>query len=282
MNFSRSLLSAQSALFAVFLIVLTGCGGGNGFPPVVTGFQAKTVQYSQPAVIYIGGNDLRSSMTVDTGGACANPSFASSSSTSLLVLNCTVTQVGDMALKVKDAAGQVVYQTTVVVPKPQVTLTTNSNEVITLELDPAKAPTTVNNFLSYVNSGFYANTLFHRVVPGFVVQAGGFTTGMVAKSGLSAPIVLESNKGLSNLRATVAMARTDAANSATSQFFINLVDNTSLDYQDAERPGYAVFGTVVDGIPVAIRMTTQPTGTVNGYANVPLTEVSITSATQTK
>lgn len=282
MNFSRALFFAQSALFAVFLIVLTGCGGGNGFPPVVTGFQAKSVQYSRSAVIYIGGNDLRGNMTVDTGGACANPSFASSSSTSLLVLNCTVTQVGDMPLKVKDAAGQVVYQTTVVVPKPQVTLTTNSNEVITLELDPAKAPTTVNNFLSYVNSGFYANTLFHRVVPGFVVQAGGFTTGMVAKSGLSAPIALESNKGLSNLRATVAMARSDAANSATSQFFINLVDNTSLDYQDAERPGYAVFGTVVDGMSVAIAMTTQPTGTVNGYANVPLTEVSITSATQTK
>lgn len=291
MIFCRASIFAQTALLAIFLLVLTGCGGGNsGFPPVVTGFQAKSVQYSRTAVIYIGGNDLRSTMTVDTAGACSNPSFASSSSTSMLVLNCTVTQVGDMALKVKDAAGQVVYQTTVFVPKPQVTLTTNSNEVITLELDPAKAPTTVNNFLSYVNSGFYANTLFHRVVPGFVVQAGGFNTGMVAKSELSPPIVLESNKGLSNLRATVAMARLGddpkdpvrSANSATSQFFINLVDNTFLDYQDAERPGYAVFGTVVQGMSVADAMATLPTSTVNGYANVPLTEVTITSATQTK
>ncbi|PIT81681.1 hypothetical protein B9Z40_11455 [Limnohabitans sp. 15K] len=194
-----------------------------------------------------------------------------------------------MPLTVKDAAGQVVWQTTVVVPKPQVTLTTSSG-AITLELDPAKAPITVNNFLSYVNSGFYANTLFHRVVPGFVVQAGGFNTGMVAKSELSPPIVLESNKGLSNLRATVAMARLGddpkdpvrSANSATSQFFINLLDNTFLDYQDAERPGYAVFGTVVQGMSVADAMATLPTSTVNGFANVPLTEVTITSATQTK
>lgn len=273
---------AQWVMALATLYLLSGCGGGaSGFPPVVTAFKAQTVQYSRPAVIYFGGNDLRSNMTVDTGGACTNPSFASSSSTSLLVLNCTVTQVGEMPLTLKDAAGQVVYQTTVVVPKPQVTLTTSAG-AITLELDPAKVPITVNNFLSYVNSGYYASTLFHRVEPGFVVQAGGFTTGMVAKSGLSAPIALESNKGLSNLRATVAMARTGVADSATSQFFINLVDNTSLDYQDADHRGYAVFGTVVQGMSVVDAMITQPTGTVNGYANVPLTDVTITSATQTK
>ena len=275
-------IAFRMALVVVLVTRLSACGGdATSFPPVVTAFKAQTVQYSRPAVIYFGGNDLRSNMTVDTGGACTNPSFASSSSTSLLVLNCTVTQVGDMPLTLKDAAGQVVYQTTVVVPKPQVTLTTSAG-AITLELDPAKVPITVNNFLSYVNSGYYASTLFHRVEPGFVVQAGGFTTGMVGKSGLSAPIALESNKGLSNLRATVAMARTGVADSATSQFFINLADNTSLDYQDADHRGYAVFGTVVQGMSVVDAMTTQTTGTVNGYANVPLTDVTITSATQTK
>jgi len=262
--------------------VLAACGGGTtGFPPVVTAFKAQTVQYSRPAVIYFGGNDLRSNMTVDTGGACTNPSFASSSSTSLLVLNCTVVKVGDMALTLKDAAGNVVYQNTVAVPKPQVTLTTSSG-AITLELDPAKVPATVDNFLSYVNSGFYANTLFHRVIAGFMAQGGGFTTGMVQKSGLSAPIALESDKGLSNLRATVAMARTNDPNSATSQFFINLVDNTFLDYQNASNPGYAVFGTVVQGMDVVDAIGALPTGTVNGYADVPLTDVTITSATQIK
>ena len=263
------------------VLMLSACGGTSGFPPEVTAFKAQTVQYSKTAVIYVGGNDLRSNMTVDTGGACTNPSFASSSSTSLLVVNCTVVKVGDMAFTLKDGNGKVVYQTTVTVPKPQVTLTTSAG-AITLELDPATVPTTVNNFLSYVNSGFYANTLFHRVVPGFVAQGGGFTTGMVQKTGLSAPIALESNKGLSNLRGTVAMARTGVADSATSQFFINLVDNTFLDYQSASNPGYAVFGTVVQGLSVADAMATQPTATVNSYENVPVTEVIITSATQTK
>ena len=270
--------------------MLNACGGGStGFPPVVTAFRAQTVQYSKTAVIYVGGNDLRSNMTVDTGDACTNPSFASSSSTSLLVINCTVVKVGDMAFTLKDGNGKMVYQTTVTVSKPQVTLTTSAG-AITLELDPASVPTTVNNFLNYVNSGFYANTLFHRVVPGFIAQGGGFTAGMVQKTGLSSPIALESNKGLSNLRGTVAMARlgddpadpVGSANSATSQFFINLVDNTFLDYQAAGRPGYAVFGTVVQGLSVADTMATQPTATVNGYENVPVTDVIITSATQIK
>lgn len=263
-------------------LLLWGCGGGTtGFSPVVTAFKAQTVQYSRPAVIYIGGNELRSNMTVDTGGACTSPSFASSSSTTFLTVNCTVVKVGDMAFTLKDGNGNVVYQTTVNVPKPQVTITTSAGD-ITLELDPATVPTTVNNFLSYVNSGFYANTLFHRVIPNFVSQGGGFTTGMVEKTGLNAPIALESNKGLSNLRGTVAMARTGLADSATSQFFINLVDNTSLDYQSPDKRGYAVFGTVVQGLTVADTMATQPTATVNGYENVPVTDVIIISAKQIK
>jgi peptidyl-prolyl cis-trans isomerase A (cyclophilin A) len=151
-----------------------------------------------------------------------------------------------------------------------------------LELDPATVPTTVNNFLSYVKSGFYANTLFHRVIPGFVTQGGGFTTGLVEKPGLKAPIALESNKGLSKLRGTLAMARTGLADSATSQFFINLVDNTSLDYQNPDKLGYAVFGNVVQGLSVVDSMATQPTATVNGYENVPVTDVTITSAKQIK
>ena len=105
---TRFQLTAIRGLWgASALALLTACGGGStGFPPVVTAFKAQTVQYSRPAVIYFGGNDLRSNMTVDTGGACSNPSFASSSSTSLLVLNCTVTQVGDMPLVPASSDGE--------------------------------------------------------------------------------------------------------------------------------------------------------------------------------
>ncbi len=281
---------ASRVLASSLLLLLSACGGGaSDFPPVVTGFKVQSAQYSRTAVIYIGGNDLRSSMTVDTGGACTNPSFSSNSSTSLLVLNCTLVKVGEVPVTVKDGNGNVVYQTTVTVPKPQVTVATSSGD-ITLELDPTAAPITVTNFLNYVHSGYYTSTLFHRVIAGFVVQGGGYTTGLLKKPGQTAPIVLESNKGLSNLRGTIAMARlgddpndpVGSANSATSEFFINLADNTYLDYQTAKAPGYAVFGTVLQGMTVVDDIATQPTGTVGLAKNVPLTDVTITSATQIK
>lgn len=265
--------------------LLNACGGGGatGFPPVVTGFKAQSVQYGRMATLYVGGNDLRSSMTVETSSACTNPALASNSSTTVLVINCAVVAVGDFPLTVKNANGDVVYQTTVTVPKPQVQLTTSIGN-ITLELDPTAAQSTVNNFLSYVYSGYYTNTLFHRVMPGFVAQAGGYTSGMVTKPGQGTPIVLQSNNGLSNLRGTVAMARRADPDydSATSEFFINLVDNTFLNYKNADAPGYTVFATVVQGMDVADNMATLPTGNVGLYANVPITDVTITAAQQIK
>ena len=105
-------------------------------------------------------------------------------------------------------------------PNPQVGIVTSLGSIV-LELDPVAAPITVNIFLNYANSGFYRNTLFHRVITGFMIQGGGYTTGLVKKDGLKDPIVLESNNGLTNLRGTVAMARTNDPNSATSEFFIN-------------------------------------------------------------
>jgi peptidyl-prolyl cis-trans isomerase A (cyclophilin A) len=199
----------------------------------------------------------------------------------LVVLNCTVVKVGAMPLTIKDANGQVIYQTSVTVPQPQVSIATSSGTVL-VELDPAVAPVTVDNFLAYVNSGFYSNTLFHRVIPGFMVQGGGYTTGLVKKAGQLAPITLESNKGLSNLRGTIAMARTDVPNSATSEFFINVVDNQFLDYKNAGSPGYAVFGKVVQGLEVPDAIIAQPTHTLNGFNDVPVADVTITSAKQTQ
>jgi cyclophilin family peptidyl-prolyl cis-trans isomerase len=157
-----------------------------------------------------------------------------------------------------------------------------SKGAITLELDPAKAPISTNNFLSYVGSGFYKDTLFHRVIAGFVVQGGGYTTGMLKRTASVGSIELESNKGLSNLRGTLAMARTNVPNSATSEFFINLVDNLALDYKNAANPGYAVFGKVVQGMDVVDAIAAQPTGVFSGFADVPLTDIAITMAVQTK
>jgi cyclophilin family peptidyl-prolyl cis-trans isomerase len=264
-----------------FGLLLSACGGGSGFAPVVTGVKVQSIQYGKTATIYIGGKDLRSSLTVDSGGACTNPSYASNSNTDTLVLNCVITKAGDFSLNVQSSEGQIIYSSLVNVPLPQVTLITSKGS-ITLELDPNRAPISVNNFLSYVSKGFYLNTLFHRVIPNFVVQGGGYKTGMVKKIDQAGPIELESNKGLSNLRGTLAMARTNLPNSATSEFFINLIDNVSLDFKNTANPGYAVFGKVIQGMNVVDAMATEPTGVLGGFSDVPLSDISVSLALQTK
>lgn len=140
---------------------------------------------------------------------------------------------------------------------PKVELTTDLG-TITLELFPEKAPETVKNFLRYCNDGFYAGTIFHRVIPGFVVQAGGMTFDYVKKETRD-PVVNESQNGLRNQRGTVAMARLPDPDSATSQFFINLNNNTHLD-ATKDAPGYTVFGRVTNGMDVIQKITEEPQG----------------------
>lgn len=268
--------------FAVFCLSLAlgACGGTTGFEPYVSAAKPEFLQYGRTATILLGGRHLRSFLAVESPG-CTNPVFAQNSTTELLVLNCTVTSVGDLPLSVKDPQGKLLYATTLTVPMPQVSLVTSSGNML-LELDPTRAPITVNNFLSYVRLGYYANTLLHRVIAGFVVQGGGYTSGLVKKAGQAGPIALESQNGLSNLRGTLAMARTNDPNSATSEFFVNLVDNLFLDYRDSANPGYAVFGRVVRGLDVLDQIASQPTGVVNGASDVPLSDITITSAVQVR
>jgi cyclophilin family peptidyl-prolyl cis-trans isomerase len=166
------------------------------------------------------------------------------------------------------------------VVNPQVTLQTGLGAIV-IELDPANAPVTVANMLAYANRSFYDGTIFHRVINGFMVQGGGLTPAMDSKSDLYDPIVLESKNGLSNVRGTVAMARTNTPDSATSQFFINQVDNLFLNYSSAASPGYAVFGKVLSGLSVVDELAKVPVGTVGAYADTPLTQEHITSVTQT-
>jgi peptidyl-prolyl cis-trans isomerase A (cyclophilin A) len=151
---------------------------------------------------------------------------------------------------------------------------TSSGEIV-VELYDTYAPQTVANFYNYVSAGFYSNTLIHRVDRDFVIQGGGYTSGMVAKTPLYAPIKLESNNGLSNLRGTLAMARRSDPDSATSQFFFNVNDNTSLDYQSATNPGYAVFGRVISGLPVMDAINVLPTYTYSSTDIEPRTEVLV-------
>ncbi len=160
----------------------------------------------------------------------------------------------------------------------KVNLTTNFG-VIGLELDQAHAPDSVANFLEYVKSGFFNNTVFHRVIDGFMIQGGGFEPGMKQKP-TNAPVKNEADNGLKNDAYTVAMARTSDPNSATAQFFINIADNTFLNHT-APTPqgwGYAVFGKVVEGKDVVDRIRKVKTGTRSMHQDVPLDEVIIEKA----
>jgi len=160
--------------------------------------------------------------------------------------------------------------------QPKVEFTTTLGKFV-VQLDPARAPKTVANFLDYVKSGFYKGTIFHRVIPGFMVQGGGFTPDMKQKP-TRAPIALESQNGLRNLRGTIAMARTSDPNSATSQFFVNVVDNASLDYPKPDGYGYAVFGKVISGMDVIDKIVAVPTKSEGPFQNVPIKPVVIEDA----
>ena len=159
---------------------------------------------------------------------------------------------------------------------PRVAFETSLGRIV-IELAPKEAPKTVDNFLAYVKAGHFDGTVFHRVIPTFMIQAGGFGADMTERS-TRAPIPLESRNGLKNVRGSVAMARRNDPDSATSQFFINVVDNPRLDYPSFDGNGYAVFGKVVEGMDVVDKIKEVPTGSRGPHQNVPLTPVTIKSA----
>jgi peptidyl-prolyl cis-trans isomerase A (cyclophilin A) len=148
---------------------------------------------------------------------------------------------------------------------------------IVLELNAQAAPVTVKNFLEYVQEGFYDGTIFHRVIPDFMIQGGGFTADMEKKQ-THDPIINEANNGLGNERGTIAMARTDDPDSATCQFFINHINNRPLNYVENREPGYAVFGKVIEGMDTVDAIASVQTTTRKGYQNVPVQPVVIKSA----
>jgi cyclophilin family peptidyl-prolyl cis-trans isomerase len=251
---------------AMLLFSLLGCGGGNGDP--VTGVSASNLKYTgalSAVNLTLTGNALDNPVKVSANKTSCTV-FAATSATSRAaqcILSLPTTRKVDIV--VTSNSDYVLYTTTLTAPAPQVTLKTTLGDVV-MELDSVAAPITVKNFLSYVsqNPSFYKDTLFHRVI------------------GLSPAIALESQNGLQNVRGSVAMARTSAADSATAQFFVNLVDNAFLNYSSSSSPGYAVFGKVISGMDVIDSMATKTTQTVGSNQNVPVTDITITSATQTQ
>ncbi len=299
------------ALATLASLTLAGCGGGSK-ESVVPTVSSATVRpagnlgtgegngtYGQKVVITVNGNALDQGITLLSSGCTGMTRLTAApneSGASTAFYECTVSSSGTVQVGVlRDASGILLSTVPITVPDPQVTLAIGNGSSslgnIVLTLNPARAPITVRNFMDYVAAGFYTGTVFHRHSPNFVLQGGGYA-GPLAPTDTSptlkatnAAITLEDNAGLSNLQGTVAMARTNAPNSATSQFFFNLVDNTFLD-RTASARGYAVFATITSGADVVTAMraaTCVPyTAVLPAGDCLPQPNLVITSATQTR
>ena len=302
---ARTLAPAPSTPFLAPLaavtaaLLLAACGGGGSDagspPPTVSSSIATPVRYGEVMTITLVGTNLDQALTLSSNG-CRDFTRSASSTATTATFTCTVS--GATGAQSVTVAGGGITAATVpfTTPVPQVTmLLTNGAGVsgtVVLTLNPDAARITVDNFLAYVRAGFYNGTIFHRYLPGFVLQGGGFNGPMtVGLDSLNAPkptnpaIVLEDNVNASNLRYTVAMARTNVPDSATSQFFVNLGDNTNLD-RAPNRRGYAVFATVTAGRDVIDAVAGAPCsgwGAIFGDGScLPVPNVQIAAATQTR
>ncbi len=238
------------------------------------------LRYGQTSTFTLAGTGLDTGVQVAVGG-CDNLVQLADSNATQRRFTCTPNALLSVGVALSNGVA-LLHESTLPVPVPQVTMATSLGTVV-VELDPAKVKATVDNFLAYVGSGFYNGTLFHRVIRGFVAQGGGFTGvangTLTPQTPLRANIALEVNKGLSNLRGTLAMARGTANNSANSQFYFNAVDNTTLDTLGG---GYAVFGKVVSGQDVLDSMNGLSTRTVGSFGDVPEDDIVLQTATQTQ
>ena len=248
-----------------------------------TPMSVDRLSYGRISVFTIQGSDLDTGIELGVNG-CDNLVVLADSNATQRRFSCKPTAALQVGVALSNGQS-LVFESTQPVPPPQVTMVTSMGTVV-VELDPAKVRLTVDNFLEYVNSGFYNGTIFHRVIGGFVAQGGGFTGvangTLTPQTPLRATIALETNRGLNNLRGTIAMARSTAPNTASSQFFFNAVNNAFLDYRNASEPGYAVFGRVLSGQAVLDDIGNVPTRTVGSFGDVPAADVVLRTATQTQ
>lgn len=280
-------MSARPLFFFCLLALglLSACGGGSDATvavPVAEAIAADRISYGQATQFTLTGSRLAGAASVAVS-RCDDLETSPDVTQTSKVVTCTIKAVGADAVtvSVRDASGALLLSQAFSVPKPQVSLQTNLGTLV-VELAPAQAPVSVDNFLRYVHSGFYKDTVFHRVVTGFVAQGGWINRSPAIQPGQFPPIVLESANGLRNLRGTLGMARTEELNSATSQFYFNLVDNPSLDYASDTNPGYAVFGALVSGVDVLDAIGKTPVASKYGLPAYPVTDIVIESATQTR
>jgi cyclophilin family peptidyl-prolyl cis-trans isomerase len=302
-TFSRDLAFVGSVVQLIGVLVITlllaSCGVGWEEPrtPKLNGATTTTPKYSQTMRVTINGTDLDNGLVVSSQGCTGmtrstTPPFVSSSTQAYYL--CTVSAIGNNEVSIATNTGASLTRTPYSVPLPEVTLTvanTGGGGSVTgdiiLSLRPDKTPITVDNFLAYVNSGFYNGLIFHRVQTNFVIQGGGYPPvvgGQKPDHKQTNPaIALEVNKGLSNVAMTVAMARLPAPNTATSEFFINLVNNVSLDTSSG---GYAVFGSVIAGANTVSAISTAPCTAITDLTAAPectpIPNMIITSAVQTR
>ncbi len=250
------------------------------FSEAVTGLEASDLSVSNGTLLSVDAGADSSTYTVSVSPALG---VASGKIGLTLKAGAVTDASGNQNLAASNSA-QAIDTVAPAAPKPvpllgfdnpQVTIQTSMGTMVA-ELYPTQAPITVANMLAYANAGFYSGTLFHRVIPGFMDQGGGYNA-LGYKTPTYAAITLESNNGLSNLRGTLAMARTAVADSATSQFFINQVDNLFLNYSSTASPGYAVFGKVLAGLDVVDSIAEVP----RNISDKPLTDITITSLQQT-
>lgn len=291
MNQFLTFRSAQRSALLLCIPALVACGAGSSTPTSpVTSITASGAAYGKSTTFTINGTNLPATVTPTVTG-CSSLTLISSTSATSRQFTCVPESVS-VAVTVA-TAGNPSFTTTLAVPRPNVTFVTSSGSII-VELYPEYSPLSVKNFMAYVNSGFYSNTIFHRVISGFMNQGGGFVAnsdGTISqKTATFAPIALESNNGLSNLKYTLAMARTNSPDSATSQFYLNALDNTFLDYKSttAGANGYAVFGKAIAGTAlidsinkVATTSKVVSPGT-SSMTDVPVTTITLQSATQTQ
>ena len=263
-------------------LVLAGCGGSSSAPDLaVSDIAVNQLKYGQISQFTLTGNFSDNEINVSTKN-CKGLALVAGGTTTSKSVTCTISAAGTgvVILEAKLADGTVLKSVSFDVPNPQVSLVTNLGSMV-VELNPTTTPITTDNFLQYVNSKFYDNTIIHRIVTTgiFVAQGGWLSPTPAVQPGQKAAIALEVNKGLSNLKGTIAMARSAELNSATSQFYFNLADNVALDTAGG---GYAVFGKVVSGAEVLDAMASVKTTTAFGLADFPASNVIVLSATQTK